>query len=202
MGASAWRYFVPYQPDLQAALEALREAVFAAGRYYRAFPFWRHLTFEQSYPIKLTPDLEAELRLEWERLQSLPEPTSIETLLAWNQEEGTHSILDMRRVDETPLDPPTMDEWIRRRVPAGEDPLPAMTEYLRSETYRSQFGTVYPLTEGQLVELFGTTRPTREQVESRPQVYEGLRDRWVGLYIIVYRDGEPDEICFTGYSGD
>jgi hypothetical protein len=68
--------------------------------------------------------------------------------------------------------------------------------------YRSQFGTVYPLTERQLVELFGTAQPTREHVESRPYVYEGLRDRWVGLYIIVYRDGEPDEILFTGYSGD
>lgn len=33
MGAVPWDYFVPYQPDVQAAMEALREREFHAGRY-------------------------------------------------------------------------------------------------------------------------------------------------------------------------
>lgn len=33
MGASFWSYFVPYQADLGAALQALREKVFAEGDY-------------------------------------------------------------------------------------------------------------------------------------------------------------------------
>ncbi len=34
MGAKSWRYFVPYQPDVPAALEALRTREFKAGRYW------------------------------------------------------------------------------------------------------------------------------------------------------------------------
>lgn len=33
MGAEAWDYFVPYQDDIQAALEQLREREFRAGRF-------------------------------------------------------------------------------------------------------------------------------------------------------------------------
>jgi hypothetical protein len=33
MGASGWRYVVPYQEDLAAALDALRRQVFADGDF-------------------------------------------------------------------------------------------------------------------------------------------------------------------------
>lgn len=33
MGAEPWDYFVPYEPDLRAALEKLRQREFRAGRY-------------------------------------------------------------------------------------------------------------------------------------------------------------------------
>ena len=33
MGAEPWDYFVPYEPDIQAALEKLRQREFRAGRY-------------------------------------------------------------------------------------------------------------------------------------------------------------------------
>ena len=35
MGARFWSYFVPYREDLRAALEALREQEFRAGRFYQ-----------------------------------------------------------------------------------------------------------------------------------------------------------------------
>ena len=34
MGATGWMYFTPYQPDIQAALDALRQQVFEKGDYY------------------------------------------------------------------------------------------------------------------------------------------------------------------------
>ena len=34
MGAEAWDYFVPYEADIQAALEKLREREFRAGRFH------------------------------------------------------------------------------------------------------------------------------------------------------------------------
>ncbi len=33
MGAEPWDYFVPYEPDIRAALEKLRQREFRAGRY-------------------------------------------------------------------------------------------------------------------------------------------------------------------------
>lgn len=77
MGASAWSYYVPYQQDLGQALEALRQRVFAAGRY--VWPWG-----EEWVPAK----------------KRRPRPASMELLFADEavQTEGTHSILDMSRV--------------------------------------------------------------------------------------------------------
>jgi len=37
MGASNWAYFVPYQVDINKALQDLREDVFNSGNYYLIF---------------------------------------------------------------------------------------------------------------------------------------------------------------------
>ena len=73
MGASGWRYVVPYQEDLAAALDALRRQVFADGDFISPS--------EDGYP----------------------EPASVEDLLLdeygyfmWTN--GTHSILDVIEV--------------------------------------------------------------------------------------------------------
>ncbi|MBO0831363.1 MAG: hypothetical protein J2P29_05275 [Actinobacteria bacterium] len=73
MGASAWEYVVPHQPDLSAALEALRQQVFAAGEYVK-------------------PSGSG-----WD----LPEPASVEDLFAEQQywefmgSCGTHTVIDI-----------------------------------------------------------------------------------------------------------
>lgn len=74
MGASGWEYVVPYQPDLGAALDALRHQVFASGEYVK-------------------PDYYGDVF-------DLPEPSSVEDLLQEQYAEfigtsGTHSIIDM-----------------------------------------------------------------------------------------------------------
>ena len=78
MGASGWEYFVPYQPDLQAALDRLRRQVFETGDYWWAVPS----AFGKSaadFPDR--PRTEDQLWAE-------------EVV----QESGTHSILDVRWV--------------------------------------------------------------------------------------------------------
>jgi hypothetical protein len=100
MGASSWNYFVPYQPDLNAALQELRSKVFAEGRYH-----WIH--GDEALPAD----------------QRLAKPASMGALFDDPdvQECGTHSILDMYRVilpDETPdfgrVSPVTTEEAVRR----------------------------------------------------------------------------------------
>ncbi|MFI1355184.1 hypothetical protein ACH4TV_16680 [Streptomyces sp. NPDC020898] len=74
MGASEWDYYVPYQEDLNAALQQLRREVFEAGEYY-----WVN---------------GADWRPAEERE---PRPRTLEAL--WEvelvHEAGTHSILDV-----------------------------------------------------------------------------------------------------------
>lgn len=73
MGASGWRYVVPYQNDLGAALDRLRREVFAGGDF-------------------VSPES-----------QDLPIPESVDDLLEETYGEfmgtcGTHSVIDMLHV--------------------------------------------------------------------------------------------------------
>lgn len=36
MGAEPWSYFVPFEPSVEAALEKLRQRVFASGEFFRS----------------------------------------------------------------------------------------------------------------------------------------------------------------------
>ena len=40
MGASGWHYFAPFQPDIKAALDQLRDEVFATGEYFKPALFY------------------------------------------------------------------------------------------------------------------------------------------------------------------
>jgi hypothetical protein len=175
MGASGWAYFVPYQADISKALQELREAVFQRGEYYQRSSDWKDMTFEEYLPPKLslTEEDKAELFAEFQELQTLPEPTSIETLIQWNAEDGTHSIIDIDEIAPTP-----------------------------------SIAAAAPLSEEELRRFFGTEKPTRDMIETKKwELREFLqremgRSRGEGTYIIVYKDDEPDEIYFIGYSGD
>ncbi|HEY7225174.1 MAG TPA: hypothetical protein VH561_16500 [Micromonosporaceae bacterium] len=74
MGASYWDYYVPYQPDLNAALHELRHRVFVEGDYWWAVK-------QEFGPASAYPDRPTEM-------DALFEDEAV-------QESGTHSILDM-----------------------------------------------------------------------------------------------------------
>ena len=63
------------------------------------------------------------------------------------------------------------------------------------------FNAVAPLPTEDLLELFGTERPTREMVEGGEELYDML-ERGQGVYVIVYEGERPSEIFFAGYSFD
>ncbi|BAY36606.1 hypothetical protein NIES2111_09330 [Nostoc sp. NIES-2111] len=74
-----------------------------------------------------------------------------------------------------------------------------------------KLSAVSPLSESDLLELFGTDKPTKEMVisslieEQNPQAWQKFWesiDRGEGRYIIVYRGNQPVEIFFAGYSFD
>lgn len=52
-----------------------------------------------------------------------------------------------------------------------------------------------------LLDLFETTEPTHEMIEQNMEFFEEI-ERGQGIYMVVYKDGKPDELFFAGYSFD
>ena len=63
------------------------------------------------------------------------------------------------------------------------------------------YGAVAPFPPEELDRLFGTQQPTREMIEQSDELFENI-ERCQGYYIVTYRDGQPDELYFVGYSCD
>lgn len=65
-------------------------------------------------------------------------------------------------------------------------------------------GRIRPLTADQMQQWFGTDTPTRADYERASKNIEFRADppRWTGRCVVLYRNGQPDEIAFWGSSGD
>jgi hypothetical protein len=61
-----------------------------------------------------------------------------------------------------------------------------------------------PLSEEEQEEYFGTVCPTRELLEQEEKLWEiyELIGRGKAVYCVVYKNDQPDEILFAGYSFD
>jgi hypothetical protein len=147
MGGHPWFYFVDYEPDVNAALQKLREQEFQAGRYNPVMDF-------PEFPVG----------------PHSPAPgaqhDSIDEALEDSDADGTRSILDMMSVSTTP-----------------------------------DYGALTPLPLEDLMSLFGTGKPTHEMIEESDELFEEL-ERGQGVYILIYKDDQPFEIFFAGYSFD
>jgi hypothetical protein len=179
MGASGWEYFVPYQPDIQAALDRLRHQAYEKGDYWKigtrleviaqTRKDLERLGDESSIPKeqRIRGHLESYIRM----LEALPEPKTIDEkiaeVMAINETDGANSILDIDRISGAPA-----------------------------------FGVAAPLSDTELIGLFGTARPSHAMIVEHKLELMGWRDTSMATYVIVYRDDKPDEIYFTGFSGD
>src|SRR5579872_3511690 len=103
MGASPWIYFTPYQPDPEAALQQLRNEVFARGEYYKPWDAASAWHME----LALAPPEERAAMEDF--LQSLPPsplqppeplPATIQELLELYGGSSTHSILDIWHISD------------------------------------------------------------------------------------------------------
>lgn len=174
MGASAWKYYVPYEADFGAALARLQEQVFARGDYYRRY--------------------------------KRRKPKTIEDLRKSNAEEGTHSILDITHVGPKPTKPGWENVWTPPS--AGADGQIDMKRFDPEEHDRwlahlkSLLGSVRELHDQDLLELFGTTKPTRALVEEHESDIQDLRERGMGTIVVIYDGHTPRELLFIGVSGD
>jgi len=146
MGAVPYEYFVKYQPDIDAALQDLRQQEFRAGRYNPVIAFPGTITGPKPSPGA--------------------QHATIADAIRASGADGTRSILDLDHVSPHPA-----------------------------------FLAVSPVDPSQLQQWYGTTQPTRAMVEQNMEFFEDI-ERGQGIYIVVYKDGRPDEIFFAGYSCD
>jgi hypothetical protein len=62
-------------------------------------------------------------------------------------------------------------------------------------------GVAVPLSARVLESLYATAEPTRQMVEENMESFNDI-DRGECIYVTVYKDGQPDELFFAGYSYD
>lgn len=223
MGATGWRYFTPYQADIDAALQALRQRVFENDEYERpmlddADP--RYQAFLSTLP--------PEERAKHGRMIRIAK--AMETL--------QRSIRADRPPAEDPIllkligvlqrfstgDPPSdaeIEEFERMAGERGASPRKArkpksiaalLKQCAEAGTHSildieriglaGEFAAAAPMPDNIALRCYGTTQPTREQIEAAAGDATEDIDRWQAYYIVVYTDGQPSEIYFEGCSGD
>ena len=185
MGASGWHSRVPYQDDIEAALQQARQRAYDTGDYldrrssiaeeirsmseeeYVARRIEQQRAVFASDPVTATWEVTGEEdRIAWRAAHVIV--TGPDSLLESQPYSGTHSIIDMTHVADHPEE-----------------------------------HAVAPSSDAYLEEIFGTTRPTVEDIEDAiGQNRLGGFARWCGRYLIGHRDGQPAEIFFAGHSGD
>jgi len=94
--------------------------------------------------------------------------------------------------------PRTIAELLRRNGNAGAHSILDITHLASTP----ETGAAAPLPAKRLRELFGTERPTHAMVVGRlEQLYEAC-NRDEAIYLLVYDQELPIELCFVGCSGD
>jgi hypothetical protein len=178
MGASGWHYTTPYDPDPEAALQRLRAEVFESGDY-------------------LLPG--EVLRVPGEVLAGLP--LRFRLALALVRAIGA-AVRAYHWVTRGGRRPRTIEELLEM---AGESGTHSILDIAHTADI-PEFGAATPLTKHRHLQLFGTTTPTRAQVEAAQAAPagpdEGIR-RWEAVYFVVHDEaGSPLEYVFVGCSGD
>lgn len=168
MGASGWEYRVPYQGSVEATFIAVQEQVLASGDYI--WP-WDGDGRALAVPAAALPEGGAR------RPSSLAELTEVKENSDDFWDEGTHTILDVERVDTAidefgtirPLESAELDELFGTQQPSAAD-----------------FDRVHADPGPDGVGLLDVM----------------LGERWSGRSLVLYRDSAPAEVYFWGFSGD
>ncbi len=180
MGASGWHARVPFQSDIAAALQQARQQAYDRGDFYRDPPSPQALAMSEEEYIAL----------------------GIAEAKAWFPDDDTWN----------PSDTAPREEWRAAHVVVtGPDSLVEAQPFSAAHSIidmthvsdEPDHQAVAPATNGHLRQVFGTTQPTPDAIET------AINDRqlvdfggWRGMYLVGYRDGLPVEIFFVGHSGD
>jgi hypothetical protein len=175
LGGNYWTYFVSYQSTIRTAFDILRQSVFERGDYSVVPPPFAGITFAeycQYYAPEPVDTLSDAQRAKYEAL-----------FQQWS----------------TPFEPHTIDELLEWNRSEGTGTILDLTIFAD----RATPGAMGGLTTEQLTQMFGTTQPTRQMIEEAGvKILRYASGRGSGIFVVVYRDDQPDEIFFAGITGD
>jgi hypothetical protein len=127
-------------------------------------------------------------------------PASIEQLIEWCAESGTHSILDVSRTVAGPL-PPSLNDFFQSLVAGGKAPdTNAIAGYM--EQLAKFLGAVAPVPAEVVLAACGTHTPERAALEVAAFHFMNLAPRGCGYWTTAFVKGAPSELLFAGKSGD
>jgi hypothetical protein len=184
MGATGWLYFVPYQQDINTVLQKLKDDVFKQGQYEQPF------NLDQN-------EVESQLNFLSSVYQSLPDEIR----------KHTNQFLELGQASAKQQRPQQTPKNIQQLLEqCGTEGTHSILD-IEKVSSTPVSGAVAPLSNQQLIHIFGTEQPTHDMVEKWSTRIDSLNaeplyERWEGIYIIVYKDSVPDEIYFEGCSGD
>ena len=194
MGATGWSFVVPYQADMAQVLEDLKQREFERGDYEKPGVEWECLG--EFGILEAEDEAECDEIIAQYGLQSLRRPLA---------EVGVDGFRDwLRALDEA-------------RTVKTRDDLEVLQQFSSSGTSsildisavvpERSWGGLFPLTPEEQKELFGTEQPSQRELEAWQQRIPRITDkrlygRGEGFYVVLYKDGLPEEIYIEGCSGD
>ncbi len=199
MGATGWSYFVPYEADISAALQRLREDVFARGDFDQG-PSEDEVLSAVNALKQRGPEFDAWIQKCKEAAATLPE--WMRAMYIENAERMRKEIMEYGSSPaKPPKKPKTIKALLKQRAESGTHSILDIT----CVSAHPEFGAVTPFPNDRLSEIFHSETPSHADIENAygsESFEEFMSERWQGIYVIAYRDGKPDEIFFAGHSGD
>ena len=186
MGAEFFGYYVPYEADIEGALQKLRQREFTAGRYFGAYAKEEreNINYESCDPVR-----DFNPKYYWPPIEV--------------------GIIDDSNIHELLTSTPahcSMEEAINELLEWGACTKSALN--LRTVSYNERSGVAYMIKPEELIEHMGTGKPNREQFEEgfweyAEYVANNVTDiRYTGCCVVIYNDGQPSELFFGGWSLD
>jgi len=208
MGATTWRYYTRYQPFAEVAFRELRADVFARGDYVQPPQSIDDLLLPTERRVgRHAASSDQKRQIERERVVFSAIESGDVRGLSPAIRNFAKQMRDLRQVTvfrgtrqggSGMTRPQSIAELLER---AGESGTHSILDIERVGA-RPGFGVATALSAQALRRAFGTDAPTHDQVEDHwLEVAEQLH-RWHARYLVVHRDGKPDEYAFVGSSGD
>lgn len=201
MGATGWSHFVPYQSDINAALQQLRQQVFASGNYIQGDAVSPEQTRQAAQ--NMLPEMDDWMKRCTEQAASLPEPLKSQYLQMadrFKKDVSTHAAGAAPSPKQKPRSK-SIEELIEQQAETGTHSILD----IESIATRPRFAAITKFPEQELIDTFGSATPTHAQIEEAHEndaLEDHISNRWQGIYIIAYENNQPKEIFFAGCSGD